>query len=120
DGMGTGRYQVRELLPTGWVNVSSPRGFAVTRGDTFLTGLDFADVRPRGMTSFTSWTGPTWGGLAAPALPQHLGSAGPAPSRPDGPAGPTAGWSPAAPPAGRTVDAGGVFALLGVDLGMEF
>ena len=42
DGLGTGQYKVREVVPTGWTQTTRDAGvIQVTRGDTFVDGIDF-------------------------------------------------------------------------------
>lgn len=46
DGLGVGRYQVREVLPDGWVQ-TTPAGriIPITRGDIFITDLNIGNAR---------------------------------------------------------------------------
>jgi peroxidase len=46
DGLETGRFLVREVLPSGWTQTTSDPGvIAITRGQTFVTGVDFGTVK---------------------------------------------------------------------------
>ncbi|HEY1378729.1 MAG TPA: peroxidase family protein [Gemmataceae bacterium] len=63
DGLVTGRYLVREVVPNGWVQSTTPPPvLRITRGQTFYTGVDFGNYRsppadtavdPAGLTTAT-------------------------------------------------------------------
>ncbi len=47
DGLSTGQFKVKALLPTGWTQTTAaPAMQSITRGDTYIGGLDFGDYRP--------------------------------------------------------------------------
>src|SRR5262249_30063686 len=48
DGLGTGNYQVVEVVPSGWtLTTPNPRNVNIPRGETFLD-VDFGNVRVPG------------------------------------------------------------------------
>ena len=47
DGLGAGRYKVVQVPPTGWVQTTADPGvLAITRGETFIRGINFGDYHP--------------------------------------------------------------------------
>jgi peroxidase len=74
DGLRTGQYTVREVLPNGWTQTTPvPAGLAVTRGDMSLR-VDFGDYQgmtdgPGGPADTPIWPPPTQTG---PGIPPPL------------------------------------------------
>ncbi len=44
DGLRTGRYEVRQVLPTGVLQTTPPRSIAIVSGDTFVTRIDLGST----------------------------------------------------------------------------
>lgn len=47
DGLTTGQFQVREVLPEGWRITSPPRIINITRGDTFVRNVNIGNLPVR-------------------------------------------------------------------------
>ena len=46
NGLGVGRFQVREVVPTGWTQTSkTPAIVAITRGEVFVKHVDFGNAQ---------------------------------------------------------------------------
>jgi hypothetical protein len=59
-GLELGDYVVREVLPAGWRQTSADPGeISLTRGETFVTGINFGNARSSGKASALVVTGPT-------------------------------------------------------------
>jgi hypothetical protein len=102
DGYGTGRYLVREVLPSGWTQTTAAPGtLAVTRGDTNIGGVNFGDYT--GGPSNTPIAPPPGCGSTQPPSPptggqQHLPPPPPPMFQPPGPAGTPSGGAMTTPP----------------------
>jgi peroxidase len=71
EGLSTGRFRIQEVLPPGWTQTTAaPAVQAITRGDTFIGGINFGDYQGGSHTPPPPWMPPP----NAPPPPMAPGS----------------------------------------------